>query len=577
MIRTILCLLLVLSCQQALAQATLRLEGDEIPRGPRRAAERALAGLELPPAPRDAFDQRRAATLVRRALEGTFATQGFFTPRIAVEDDGGTLVAAVDPGLRTRIVEVDIEFRGPLATDADLRERREALLADWGLPVDEPFRQEDWTDAKRTLINAVLAEEFATASLVESEAGIEAETGEARLRVVIDSGPRFRFGELRIEGLERYDRRLVERYSGIRAGEPYSAAKVLDLQVALQATPYFGSVLVEADREAADPQAMPVRVRLTEAIPKRATVAAGFSSDTGARVETTFRHQDFLGRAWTAEAGLRLEQKRQAAFGTLRLPPTTRGWNDSLALLGENSDIAGLALRRVEAAAVRARTRGALESRYTLGLQRESRQAEQETQATYTSALTANASWTLRELDSLTDPRSGWLVNVQVGGGTKRLYSDQDFLRTLVRVQRLMPINARDSLQFRAQFGRTFAPSREGIPQTFLFRTGGSLTVRGYGFERLGVVDDGAVLGGRWLAVAGAEWQRWFTERVGGALFADVGDAADTRGALRPAVGVGAGLRLRSPVGPVAVDVARGLDADRGGRWRLHFAISLAF
>jgi translocation and assembly module TamA len=70
------------------------------------------------------------------------------------------------------------------------------------------------------------------------------------------------------------------------------------------------------------------------------------------------------------------------------------------------------------------------------------------------------------------------------------------------------------------------------------------------------------------------EYDHWFTRNWGAAIFTDVGDAADTIGGLNPAVGYGGGIRWRSPVGPLAVDVARG---QRDGKFRLHFSIAVAF
>ncbi|MCX7902144.1 MAG: BamA/TamA family outer membrane protein, partial [Burkholderiaceae bacterium] len=60
----------------------------------------------------------------------------------------------------------------------------------------------------------------------------------------------------------------------------------------------------------------------------------------------------------------------------------------------------------------------------------------------------------------------------------------------------------------------------------------------------------------------------------GGALFYDVGDADDRLMAVTWAKGYGAGLRWKTIAGPLALDVAYG---ERVRRWRLHFAIAMAF
>ena len=58
------------------------------------------------------------------------------------------------------------------------------------------------------------------------------------------------------------------------------------------------------------------------------------------------------------------------------------------------------------------------------------------------------------------------------------------------------------------------------------------------------------------------------------AVAADIGDAADTVRRLDLNVGYGGGIRWRSPVGPLALDLAR---AHNDGKLRLHFSIAVAF
>jgi translocation and assembly module TamA len=131
-----------------------------------------------------------------------------------------------------------------------------------------------------------------------------------------------------------------------------------------------------------------------------------------------------------------------------------------------------------------------------------------------------------------------------------------------------------DQVILRAEAGRTFAPSRDGIPEDFLFRAGGSRSVRGYEYESLGPTDGNAVVGGRYLLTGSAEYVHWFSTAWGGALFLDAGDAADERKDLRANKGYGVGVRWRTPAGPLALDVAY---ADRDRKARLVFSVAVAF
>ena len=58
------------------------------------------------------------------------------------------------------------------------------------------------------------------------------------------------------------------------------------------------------------------------------------------------------------------------------------------------------------------------------------------------------------------------------------------------------------------------------------------------------------------------------------ALFADAGNASTTWGQMKPALGYGVGLRWRSPVGPLRIDLAYGEEVRTT---RLHLSVGIAF
>src|SRR5690606_39410091 len=126
----------------------------------------------------------------------------------------------------------------------------------------------------------------------------------------------------------------------------------------------------------------------------------------------------------------------------------------------------------------------------------------------------------------------------------------------------------------RGQVGEGSGGGREAVPSDLLFRTGGDQSVRGYPFNTLGVEESGAIVGGTVLGVASAELVYHFTPAWGAAIFTDAGDAADSWDDFDFNHGSGLGVRWRSPVGPVNLDVAR---AHESGDWRLHFVIGYGF
>lgn len=552
-----LALPLLLTCLVLPAAAQLRIEA------PAALASRLSPFLQAETGPQRLQAQAR----------DILATEGYFSPNIDIVDRDG-LQLRVDPGPRTLIERVELNVDGPIDN-----ERRQALISGWRLPVGQPFRQEDWNAAKQQVLAELLADEHADARLVDSRADIDAESARATLSAHYDTGPRYRYGELEFSGLHRYTPALVARYNRqVRPGEAYRAADLQTLTGILQSTPYFASVRAELDTAAAHIDAdgygvAPVRLQVRERPGHRAGFGIGASSNTGARVEANYNTPDLFGQAWEFDTGLRLEQKRQTFYSDVILPPDDKQRRHSIGFVRETSDIEKLRTERHALGIQSVQQRGSVEQRLSLNWQRETRWPDGSADIT-SRALVPNAMWTWRRIDNLLDPRAGTVLQLSVGGGAKAALSDQNFVRLHGRIQHYLPVGPRDTLALRGELGRTFADSRLRIPQDYLFRTGGTGSVRGYAYQSLGIKEGEATVGGRYLAVASAEYTHWLNDDWGLALFVDAGDAVDGLKDIRLATGYGLGVRWRSPAGPIGADLAYG---QREGRLQLHFSLAIPF
>ena len=512
---------------------------------------------------------------LRQTSTDILATEGYFSPQIAIDTQGHDLLLRIDPGPRTHISSAEVEITGAVTP-----ERLAALRERWLLPVGRPFRQEDWNNAKNQLLSDLLAEEHAAARLLDSLADIDPDTQRAALQVSYDAGPRYRYGELEIDGLYRFRPELVARYNAdVRPGKVYRAEEVQALVHALQSSPYFATVRGELDLAQAvsdgeaDSLRAPVRLTVQEQPVHRARFGVGASSNTGARVEASYSTIDFLRQAWELDTGVRLEEKRQTFYSDVFLPPMGDGVRYGAGFVAEQSDIEQLRIQRQSVGVQRIEKRGRLEERLSLNWQHEKRQPG-DGDWTTSRALVPNVTWTWRKLDQMLDPRRGVVLQLSVGGGTKSLLSDENFLRVYGRSQIYLPIGTRDTLSLRAELGRTFAPSRQHVPQDYLFRTGGTGSVRGYPYQSLGIKEGNATVGGRYLATASIEYTHWLNDSWGAAAFVDAGDAVDALQDARLAVGYGLGARWRSPAGPIGVDLAYG---KRSRDLLLHFSLAIPF
>ena len=550
-------------------------------------------------------DMEQLQRLVKEAPEQArtlIATEGYYSPRISagLDTGGGRPVARliVDPGEPVVVGDVDLVLQGfaPLG-EGDAPFDADALRRRWQLPTGSRFRQADWEAAKSALLREVAQARFPRAQLVETSATVDPEARSAALHVVIDSGPEMRFGELRVRGLKRYPTEVITNINEIKPGDMYSEAALQALQSRLQDTGYFSSVEVSADMRAVlnaelkelkegdgdpdgdattpepptGPTILPVLVRVTENLQKNVEVGVGFSTDTGARLSGSYDDLNVFGKRMKSD--LIYEQKRQTVRTDFYWPTTASGYNDSVGAGVERNDVRGEITTLATVAARRTWGSPLLERSLTLEALIEKREVPPNP-ATSTRSLPLTYSMTRRKLDSLIQPTNGYVFQGQLGGALLPILTDEKFLRLYLRGLMYKPLGPSGTLVLRGEFGAVAAKDKIGVPSTFLFRAGGDQSVRGYGYRELGVRENGAIVGGKYMATASAEYQYWFRPPWGVALFYDIGNAADKVGDLEPKSGFGIGARWRSPVGPINVDLAYGHAVKKA---RLHFSLGFTF
>jgi translocation and assembly module TamA len=542
--------------------------------------DEALARFTIGPEADEADEERELRRAERAVLE-LLATEGYFEPTLRFEPDGNARYRLItELGRRTTVSALNLQFTGAL-NEPHFKERAAALRAEWSLPIGAPFRSPQWETAKTQLLAAVQARDFAGAKLVDSAAKVNADDATAALTVEIDSGPPYTVGELQITGLERYDPTLVQRYNPFKVGDRFDRAKMIEFQQVLEETPYFSSVLVSLQLDPAHPDNAPLRLVLRESRTKRFSVGVGVSSDTGAHLEVAYRQSLTFGRPYALQTGARIDNTGGFAYVDLLLPPKPNGARDSIGALVEDSDIEDLEVKRWSIGAARSRLRGTraarhIETKLGVNFQHEERKTPLDP-VIELDTLSTTYTWIRRYVDEIINPRSGNVIELEGTVGASGTQWDKTFVSGYGRIAQYFPIGQRDVLIVRGELGAVVADTTNVVPNRFLFRTGGSTSVRGYDFESLGVSQGGAIVGGRALTVASVEYVHWL-QRWGGnwgiAGFVDVGDAADTFRDLDPAVGVGVGVRWRTLAGPLAVDVAYG---EREKQFRVQFSVAIAF
>jgi translocation and assembly module TamA len=530
-----------------------------------------LLRMEAGSIPTDGPDRVALTRRTRAEVEELLATEGYFSPKVRIDrSDPEHWRLVVEPGSRAMIATVSIDFVGSIDAEAA---HREALSSGWALPVGQPFRQADWEEAKKVLLDALRNERYAAAKFVTTEADVDPESAAVNLKIVVDSGPVFHLGAVAVSGLRDLPPDFVARHSMLKEGDVYKRGDLLAFQESLQSAPQLSVAVVSIDPDPQQAEAVPVQVDVKEAAPQRLGFGLGMSSNTGYRGETSYSHLNLFGLGWELTTGLRLEQRRQSLYADVFLPPDHGRHRDSVGVGLERSDLEKLKIYTQAVGVTRSTKRGAIETQLATRVQHESMQPENADSSSY-STLTLNWSWVDRAVDNVLDPRQGHVLEVQLGGGVGLSQEAHSFTRAYGRYQQYFSFGKRNVLTLRGEAGTTFAQTRDGIPQDFLFRAGGTQSVRGFAYRSLGVTEGTATVGGRYMATGSAEFVRWIKPNAGVAVFVDSGDAADSRKSLSAHTGYGLGARWLSPAGPLAVDLAWG-EGEKSPR--LHFGVSVAF
>ncbi|WP_333840849.1 autotransporter assembly complex protein TamA [Pelomicrobium sp.] len=506
------------------------------------------------------------------------ATEGYFSPRVeAALDQMPERWRArfrVDPGEPSLIRSVDIRFSGPITEERwDNLKRMAELRERWPLKPGMRFRQQLWDQGKQTLLIGLANERYAAAEIAQSEARVHPEERAVDLTVVADSGPPFTFGPLVVEGLSRYPESLVRNLNRLAPGTPYSEKALTDLQEDLLGTGYFASVLVSADIDREHPEHAPIRVTVVEQPSKKLRLAIGFSTDVGANGEIAYTDRNILDRAWSWTSGLKLAQKEQVAGTDLALPPAPDGYRYGGSLQWQRTDIQNEVTTTLGAFLRRFKSTREKDSELSLGLLTQSKRISG-IPADSLIALPLQYSWTQRKVDNLVDPRAGWILNWQGTAASKAVLSDADFARGYAKAMGFVPVGRRDTLVLRGEAGAVYAPQPRKVPSQYLFRAGGSNSIRGYAFQSIGEQVGDAVTGARVLGVVSGEYVHLLTERWGISAFIDAGDATDRFNNFDFKLGYGVGVRWKSPVGPLALDLAYGQATEE---FRLHFLAGFVF
>ncbi len=584
---------IVLVCFGAAAQAAqvaeVRVEGlDEDMTANVRAALslEAAQGKRVSPARLD-YLLRAAEDETRAALEPF----GHYAPEIRIEtmpallddlaEDAPVSVSiAVRAGEPVRVRSATVAIEGDGADDRYLGEE----LTRFAPKIGDVFDHRVYEQSKAFITRRLAERGYFDADFSARRVEVTRAERAADIDLRWDSGDRYAMGEIVFDQGEKPAIResLLRRFVYWDTGDYYHQGRLDRLRKSLVGLDYFSRIDIEPRPEDALAGEVPVTVRLTPAPRSVYTVGASFGTDSGFGVSLGLERRYLNSRGHKALAQLDYAEKRKVLSLQHRIPAFAwrEGWYTTrLQAYDEQTDY--IDTRRYEAVFSRSAQYSrelalvgsvhALRERWAYDYASLLRPVLLYRQTTflYPSLLAEYV-----DADDRILPRRGFGASATVRGGLQGLGSDANFLQLHLTGRWFRGLGARSRLIARGELGATFTDDLVEIPPTLRFYAGGDRSVRGYDWREIGPRiaagpgREAYALGAKNVIVASLEYEQYFNDAWGFAAFVDGGSAFDGRfDRLRK--GVGLGLRWKSPVGPLRVDIGRGLD-DPDARFTLH-------
>lgn len=537
----------------------------------------------------DSLDDTEWARLVAAAPAQGRAlaqTEGYFRAEVTVAADPADphrILIRLVPGEPATIGRFTLEFDGELARqaesgDAAALDLEARLRDDWALQRGQVFRNRDWDSAKAQTLSALRNEGYAAALWTATAAQVDPKTNQVRLFLVADTGPRFLAGQFEVEGLQRQDERNVLQLAGFGPGTPLTQKRLLDYQDRLQKTGLFDQVAVIYDPDPAQATHATVTVHVHEQSLKQATAAVGFNTLSGPRITL----EDLDRRIFDLPATLsnKLQWGRQIqSFDTSLATHPARDFHSWIAgagvsrILSTGDEVKAGSIRfgRTQTSNPLDRTTYAQFERSIQCSTPDPKKYAADRYCVDARALSLNQANIWRNVDSVVLPTRGYSLSGQIGvgeaGGPPSAEIDPDatygpYTRLYGRLTAYWPLPHSFHLQGRLELGQIIVKDHVALPDAEQWRAGGEDSVRGYDWRSLAPRDRfGNIDGGNALATGSIELAHPVSESlpsVWWATFIDAGGAASRFNDFSAGRGYGVGVRWRSPVGPLKIDLSKG-------------------
>ncbi|WP_339113609.1 autotransporter assembly complex family protein [Thioclava sp. GXIMD2076] len=517
--------------------------------------------------------------------------EGYYSPTISILVNGkeaasiapldapstiSSIQITVDPGPKFTFSQADI---APLAPKTELPD---------GFKAGQTARTSLIRSAAQTAVTGWEEQGHAKADVTSQKITADHRSDTLATDIRLDPGPKVSFGNLTITGYKRMREERIRAIAGFPKGQVFDPDELELVRTRLRRASVFSSMtLTEADKLNPD-DSLDYTLGVVE--DKRRRLGAGVEYQTvdGLTLSGYWLHRNLFGGAERlrvdadvsgiggsdggADYSLGVRIDRPATFS-----PDTSAYaetsvsRESTDDYDENAFEIGAGLTRYFNEDITGE----------LGLAYNWSQVTDDVGDTYFSQISAPGTLTIDKRDSSTDATKGYYAKIGLTPFVGLNSSTGTGLQSTGDLRGYFGFGADDRfvLAGRAQYGIVVGSSLEETPRDYLFYSGGGGTVRGQPYQSLGVtkLEDGTLkTGGTEFAGLSGEFRMGITESIGAVAFYDMGWVGDD-GTGDWQSGAGLGLRYKTGIGPIRLDVAAPVDGDTGEGVQLYVGLGQAF
>lgn len=517
---------------------------------------------------------RKIAYLERQLLESKLQSEGYYRSRIQSLIEPERLTYRIEPGMRYSVARVHLS----------LPENLTLPVASLPIAANMPLLAETVLEG-RAQVEKQLAERYCLQRVkVDYRVTLDHEKSSANVLYKVADSPQLLFGDVKINGLTSIEESFLLDRLPFRPGDCFKRKQLDRARLNLLQTNLVASVSIT--EHPTQQGRLAIELGVTERGHRTITAGAGFDSDEGFGVSAGWEHRNLMGRGQKLSIDGHLAEKAHRLSSNLTFPHIWRN-NQALTVYAEfssenpdayesRSGTFGIELTRQLKQHLRFMVGGELAF---------SRVTEDEETEDY-ALLSVPMNLELDYRDDPLDPTSGWVAAVNVRPYWDAYDTGTRFIRSTLAASGYLTstrIPTRPTLALRSATGTITGIERDEVPANIRFYSGGGGSVRGYGFQSLGPLDeDDEPEGGLSFAEISLELRLRWSENWGSVLFVDGGSAyagATPQFDQSLRWGAGLGLRYYTSFAPIRFDIGVPLDKreDLDSNFEVYVSIGQAF